>query len=119
MNLLGKNFNIHFNSLLQFQTQAKTHTLHMSGKAPVHAEPNYRVRFDPIQYSEGRGTRFEAIADILNTDGKIIRLNDSTIQVDQASRAEIRISLATSFNGYDHDPFKAGKDEKVIRHKIQ
>ncbi|MEP7323465.1 MAG: glycoside hydrolase family 95-like protein, partial [Saprospiraceae bacterium] len=48
------------------------------------------------------------------TDGSIMVLNDSTIQVDQATHAEIRISLATSFNGYNHDPFKDGKDEKNI-----
>ncbi|MEO5583696.1 MAG: glycoside hydrolase family 95 protein [Saprospiraceae bacterium] len=107
-------FNFHFNSLLKFQTKTEMHRLGMYGNAPVHAEPNYRVRYEPIQYSEGRGTRFIALADIFDTDGGIHVLNDSTIQVDQASRAEIRISLATSFNGYDHDPFWKGKDEKAI-----
>lgn len=107
-------FRIHLNSLLQFQSKADHHMLAMNGKAPVHAEPNYRVRFDPIQYSEGRGTRFAVLADILNTDGKISILNDSTLLVDQASSSEIRLSMATSFNGFDKDPFKEGKDEKAI-----
>lgn len=107
-------FSLHLNSLLQFRCKADQHRLSMSGKAPVHAEPNYRVRYDPIQYSDGRGTRFAVFADILHTDGRILVLNDSTLVVDQASTAEIRLSLATSFNGFDRNPFKEGKDEKAI-----
>lgn len=106
-------FTIHMNSLLEYQAKVNKQRIQMYGRTPVHVEPNYRRVNKAIEYSEGRGTRFAGLAQLHNTDGKI-STQDTLISVKGATYAEIRISVATSFNGYDKDPSTAGKDEKKL-----
>lgn len=103
-------FTVHLNSLLQHQVRTEPRRMIMTGRAPVHAEPNYRRVNNAIIYGEQRGTRFASALEIRTGDGRI-RAGDSTITIDQASWAEIRLAVATSFNGFDKDPFREGLDE--------
>jgi alpha-L-fucosidase 2 len=103
-------FTVHLNSLLQHQVRTETHRMTMAGRAPVHAEPNYRRVNNTIVYADQRGTRFAASLEIRHGGGRKHNA-DSTITIDQASWAEIRLTLATSFNGFDKDPFREGLDE--------
>lgn len=103
-------FTVHLNSLLLHQVSAKAQRMMMTGRAPVHAEPNYRRVNNAIIYGEQRGTRFATALEIRQGEGRI-STGDSTITIDHASWAEIRLSMATSFNGFDKDPFREGLDE--------
>ncbi|MGB2847956.1 MAG: glycoside hydrolase family 95 protein [Saprospiraceae bacterium] len=110
------NFSINMNSSLQYRTKMDQNSLILLGRAPVRSQPNYLQVRDAVSYVEGRGTRYTAQVQITSKDGKI-DYQDSTIVVTNASQAEIRLSMATSFNGFDQDPFKAGKDEVGLAKK--
>lgn len=86
--------------------------LSITGNAPKHIEPNYQGKHDPV-YEKGHGMRFEARLTVKDTDGKV-KATNSKIELDDASKATLVFVAATSYNGFDKDPNKEGKDEKFI-----
>ncbi|HSK08257.1 MAG TPA: glycoside hydrolase N-terminal domain-containing protein [Vicinamibacterales bacterium] len=76
----------------------------LSGRAPVHAEPNYRTDIkEPLVYEEGKGTRFAARVRVLRTDGKIER-KGAAVSVRGAGEALLAVAVETSFVAFDRDP---------------
>jgi len=101
-------FALRFASQLRHQvTVADNGDLLLSGRAPVHAEPNYRRDIkEPVVYDEGpnpKGTRFAARARILSTDGKAGRGPD-TMTLEGATTALVAVAIDTSFAGFDQEP---------------
>jgi alpha-L-fucosidase 2 len=75
----------------------------LKGKAPVHVEPSYVNKKDPIKYDDAdqcHGMRFELLAKAVSKDGAI-STDTSGISVKNASEITLYISAATSFNGYN------------------
>jgi len=108
------NFDLRFESLLEYDLALANNTLSVQGRAPYHAEPNYRRNLpDPVKFDENRGTRFSALMKIRHPDGQIT-VTDSTIGLAGASEAILFVSTATSFNGYDKDPAKEGLNEQAL-----
>lgn len=104
------NINLKYNSPLLHHTLIDHGLLYLQGRAPVRSQPNYLQVSNAVEYEEGRGTRFASVLQVKNTDG-IVHYRDSMIQVTNATTIEIRLTMATSFNGFDKDPFKEGKNE--------
>ncbi len=114
------NLTASFNSLLPFKTESKmgrylpfNNSLEMKGMAPSHAEPDYRGGMpNPIQYDSSRSMRFMSEAVIYKTNGRVYTdsLNHQ-LKVSNATEIILAISMATSYNGYDKNPFTKGKDE--------
>lgn len=108
------NFSVKFSSLLKYNVTAGSGLLNINGYAPVHAEPSYRgdmpkaVVFDPA-----KGTRFTTLVQVRKTDGKVT-VSDSTVNVSGGSEAELVVSVATSFNGFDKNPVTEGLDNAAI-----
>jgi alpha-L-fucosidase 2 len=79
----------------------------MSGRAPMHAEPNYRRDIkDPLIYDpapDGKGMRFAAQVRILRTDGRIGR-GSASISVIGARETVLAVAVETSFVGFDQEP---------------
>jgi alpha-L-fucosidase 2 len=79
----------------------------LSGRAPIHAEPNYRRDIkDPVVYDDrpdGKGTRFAARVRVLRTDGRTIR-SASTLSVEGAREALIVVAVETSFTTFEQEP---------------
>ena len=101
-------FALRFTSQLRHEvTVASNGDLLLAGRAPVHAEPNYRGSIkDPVSYDEGpnpKGTRFAARARILLTDGKVGRGPD-TVTLEGATTALVAVAVDTSFAGFDKEP---------------
>ena len=101
-------FALRFTSQLRHEvTIAANGDLLLAGRAPVHAEPNYRGSIkDPVSYDEGpnpKGTRFAARARILLTDGKAGRGPD-TVTLEGATTALVAVAVDTSFAGFDKEP---------------
>ena len=101
-------FALRFTSQLRHEvTVASNGDLLLAGRAPVHAEPNYRGSIkDPVSYDEGpnpKGTRFAARARILLTDGKVGRGPD-TVTLEGATTALVAVAVDTSFAGFDNEP---------------
>jgi len=104
------NINLKYNSPLLHNTLIDHGLLYLQGRAPVRSQPQYLQVRNPVEYFEGRGTRYASVLQIKNTDGTI-HYRDSMINVVNATTIEIRLAMATSFNGFDKDPFKDGKNE--------
>lgn len=107
-------FTCKMTSQLRYSQQLQNHRLIMSGHAPVHAEPNYRGDIpNAIVYDEKNGMRFQALLQIVKTDGDVSE-KEGCLNVTNASEAVLIVSLATSFNGIDKNPGTEGKDEAKL-----
>ncbi|MGR3811080.1 glycoside hydrolase family 95 protein [Jiulongibacter sp. NS-SX5] len=101
-------------SQLRNSSKAQGEFLHKNGKAPVRIDPSYyNQNTDPIIYEEDGGTRFSGMVGVLKNDGSTV-LTDSSLSINGAHEATVVLSLATSFNGFDKDPYREGLDEKAI-----
>lgn len=99
-------------SAVKHTVRADNNQLIISGQAPIHVEPNFQGKHDPV-YEEERGMRFEGRLIVLETDGNL-QTNYNVMKLKEASEVTLVFVAATSYNGFDKDPFKEGKDEKEI-----
>ncbi|MBE6595615.1 MAG: glycoside hydrolase family 95 protein [Ruminococcaceae bacterium] len=100
-----------FRSQLYAKVYTEGELLYLEGECPVteiQSIGNTTRRQQYFDEPEKRGVRFLAVADI-RTDGKTSNRMNS-ILVKEAGFCEIRVSIATSFNGYDNHPFTEGRD---------
>lgn len=113
------NFDLKFESLLNYKISVVDKVLSVSGYAPIKASPSYTgPDSKAVIFVENRGTRFSTFAKIKNTDGTITT-TDSTLVVSNATEAVIFVSIATSFNGYDKNPATNGlNDEKIASDQL-
>jgi len=108
------NFTVDFSSLLAYENIVEGNVLRTNGYAPYHCEPNYRGDIeDPVLFDENRGIHFSNHIKVNQTDGAV-SVSDGKLSVSTGSYAEIIVSTETSFNGYDKDPVKEGKDYQSI-----
>jgi alpha-L-fucosidase 2 len=107
-------FTLRCSSQLRYNTRVTPDCrLILEGKAPMHAEPNYRGDIpDALVYDEnpeGKGMKFSIEARLLETDGDLA-FSEETISVNRAKKAVIAVAVATSFDGFDKEPGTEGKD---------
>jgi alpha-L-fucosidase 2 len=110
----GLDFTLRLNSQLQNRIRATSdHRLILEGRAPMHAEPNYRGNIpNAMVYDdnpEGKGMRFQVEARILETDGTSDH-SDAAVSIRQATHALVAVAIATSFNGFDKEPGTEGRN---------
>lgn len=112
-------FDVSARSLLRYQLSSKgKNELVVSGKAPVHVDPNYynpKGR-TPVIYEDStgcNGMRFQYRIRAVSNDATITA-DTSGIHVTGATEVTLYISAATSFNGFDRCPDKDGKDESAL-----
>lgn len=111
------NCSLNFESLLKFKTEIKNNEININGYAPYNVEPNYRRKIaNPISFDEDRGTRFTSLFKVKSKDGTI-KPSNNTLHIKNSSEVYIYVSIATSFNGFDKDPAKEGKNHKAIAAK--
>ena len=93
----------------------------LSGRAPMHAEPNYRRDIkDPLIYDpapDGKGMRFAAQVRILRTDGQIVR-GPASISVSGARETLLAIAVETSFAGFDREPGRGPDPERAAQARL-
>ena len=81
------------------------------GYAGYGSLPSYYEADEKFAYNENRGIHFRTIVKVKNgnvsSDGKTVKSSNS-------GEVLIYIVNATSFNGYDKDPVKQGRDYKTI-----
>ena len=94
------NLDLGFDTPLHYETCADGNCLLASGYAPYDKDYSY----DP-----DRGTRFAVRMKLCRTDGEV-SYTDTSAVLRNASEAVLIISEATSFNGFDKDPAKQGRD---------
>jgi alpha-L-fucosidase 2 len=107
-------FRLQFASQLMHGVRTEDEILIATGEAPVHAEPSYRGNVQPaVVYEPGFGTRFAALAQVVDTDGWLLETGGS-LELNGASYATLLVSVATSFSGFDREPGTDGLDEMAI-----
>ena len=112
----GLGFTARLGSRLRSRTQERDGVLVLRGKAPAHVDPNYYNRPNPVIDSEdehGEGMNFECHLRAIADEGTVT-VNDAALRVDRATTATLLLSAATSFNGFDRSPGRAGKDPAPI-----
>ena len=97
------NFSLAASSKLRSSCSVDAGVLKLSGRAPYHAEPNYRKSDDPILYADDRGTRFCALVQVVKTDGKV-QQDAESLRVSDATTAVVVVTMATSFDQFDRKP---------------
>jgi alpha-L-fucosidase 2 len=107
-------FSLRCTSQLKHNTKATPdNVLILEGRAPVHAEPNYRGDIpNAIVYDdspEGKGMRFQVHAQVLDTDGSLSHA-ESTISVKRAQNAVLAVAIATSYDEFDKEPGTEGRE---------
>lgn len=108
------NASLSFNSLLPHQTFNSNEQLVMRGNAPIHAEPSYRGDMpNAVIYDKENAMRFTSCVQIARSNGTTIT-SDSSIQIKGATDVLLLVSMATSFNGYNKNPGKEGKDDLLL-----
>lgn len=86
-------------------------TLVTDGYAGYASLPSYYEAKEKFAYDANRGIHFRTKVLV---KGKNVRAEGESIVVDGAKEVTLYIVDATSFNGYDKDPVKAGKPYKAL-----
>lgn len=97
---------LRLDSQLRFDATPDSSGITLTGKAPSHCAPSYLpTQLTPVIYSEeeGKGMRFAARLELLNTDGQV-RVAGQSLRVEGAGELVLAISAATGFRGYDRAP---------------
>ncbi len=103
-----------FNSLLPNKVYNQNQQLIMRGHAPIHAEPSYRGNMpDAVLYDSANAMRYTSCLQVARSNGTVIT-SDSAIQVTGATDVLVLLSMATSFNGYNKNPGKEGKNDLLL-----
>jgi alpha-L-fucosidase 2 len=109
------NFSIGINHPLAHHKQVTPDgELLLTGKARITNDENGNRK--PLIYEDSShcdGMRFQLRIKVVALNGKVT-YTDSSVQVSNAFTVVIYVSAATSFNGYDKCPDKAGRDENKI-----
>ena len=76
----------------------------LAGRAPSHAEPNYRGDIEnAVIYGDDAGTRFRAVVRVLATDGQAV-VQQSALRLRGARSVTLGVAVATSFDRFDRKP---------------
>lgn len=106
---------ISFESQLPHATSAAGNEISSEGYAAYHSYPSY---YDDVKekhlYDPERGIHFRTIIKVIADNGNIKSYPSGELKIESAHEVRILIANATSFNGFDKDPVKEGKDYRNI-----
>lgn len=85
------------------------------GHAAYMSLPGYTGYEEKLRYDPDRGVRFRTIVKaVAENGGEVANLPDGRLKVSGAEDVSIYITNVTSFNGFDKDPVKEGRDYKNL-----
>ena len=106
---------ITFDSQLPHATSASGNEISSEGYAAYHSYPSY---FDDVTekhlYDPERGIHFRTIIKVITDNGDVKSYPSGELKIESAHNVLILIANATSFNGFDKDPVKEGRDYRNI-----
>lgn len=104
-----------FNSLLPHNTKIiSDNTISAEGYAAYKSLPVYTDVKEKFLYDPNRGIHFRTIIKVLSPDATFKANEDNSLEISGCKEIILQIVNATSFNGFDKDPVKEGKDYKAI-----
>lgn len=100
-----------FDSQLPHATSANGNEISAEGYAAYHSYPVYfgQVKNKHL-YDPERGTRFRTLVRVLTPDGEVKSFPSGELKIEGAREAVVLIANVTSFNGFDKDPAREGRD---------
>lgn len=102
------NGEIAFSSKLHFSTHSADGVLEAQGYAPYNITYHRQIYWD-----ENRGTHFTLLVKPTEVEGEVA-CEDGKLVMKDCRRVVLLVTAATSFNGFDKDPVKQGRDHKAI-----
>lgn len=90
--------------------------IYMAGAAPCKIDPIGESNRETVFYEPDKGIRFEVQLLALPQQGAV-ETHGARLQIKSANAVTLLLSAVTSFNGYDKDPVRNGKDPKVLSDK--
>ena len=100
-----------FDSPLPHSSQVADNEISVEGYAAYHSFPVYYKAEDKHRYDPERGIHFKTLVRVLSVDGRVKnRYSDSRIEIDGSTEVLIWVANVTSFNGFDKDPVKEGRN---------
>lgn len=111
----GLQATLSFNSLLPHATTANGNEISAEGYAAYHSYPVY---FDGVNnkhlYDPERGTHFRTLIRVIAPQSEVKSFPSGELKVKGGKEALILIANVTSFNGFDKDPMKEGRDYRNL-----
>jgi alpha-L-fucosidase 2 len=101
-------FTASLDSQLRHRIASEGGVLKLIGRAPSHVDPSYYDSGDPVRYDEREGMRFETHL-AAEAKGGRTWLDGEGVHVQGADEVLLRLTAATSFNGFDKSPAREGK----------
>lgn len=106
---------ISFTSQLPHATTASGNEISAEGYTAYHSYPSY---FDDIKekhlYDPERGTRFRTLIRVLAQGGSVKSFPSGELKIEGAREALVLVANVTSFNGFDKDPAREGRDYRGL-----
>ena len=107
----GIHASLSFDSPLPHSSQVADNEISVEGYAAYHSFPVYYKAEDKHRYDPERGIHFKTLVRVLSVDGRVKnRYSDSRIEIDGSTEVLIWVANVTSFNGFDKDPVKEGRN---------
>ena len=102
------NGEVSFSSKLRFTTRSEDGMIVAQGYAPYHISYHREILRD-----ENRGIHFTALVKPLEVDGEVVSEGGKLV-MKECSRVVLLVTDATSYNGFDKDPVKQGREHAAI-----
>lgn len=106
---------ISFDSQLPHSTTANGNEITAEGYAAYHSTPSYyRAAKTKHFYDPERGIHFRTLIRAIADGGEVKSFQSGDIKIDGCKEVVLIVANATSFNGFDKDPAKEGRDYRNI-----
>ncbi|MGG4032928.1 glycoside hydrolase family 95 protein [Paenibacillus cisolokensis] len=107
-------------SLLQHRShKVAADTIALSGESPSHVEPFHARSADPVRYDDNKGVTFEMQL-VAMPEGGQVEAYGGGLRVKGANAVTFLLAAATSYNGFDRDPRKDGRDpSRLCRERLE
>ena len=104
-----------FHSQLPHASMAESGRITVDGYAAYHSYPVYYGNAaEKHLYDPDRGIHFRTLIQVVASDGSVKSYPSGELKLDGVSEALILIANVTSFNGFDKDPVKEGRDYRRL-----
>lgn len=88
-----------------------------TGHAAYLSLPGYTSFDEKLKYDPERGTRFCTIVKAIPADGSVTANPDGSLELKDVRDVTLLVTNVTSFNGFDSDPAKNGRDYTGLAQK--
>lgn len=114
----GISASLKLDSQLPVEISVEGSEISMDGYCAYMSYPSYAVKDGGLQFDPDRGIHFRTILKVTAPNGSVTASGDSLI-LNKCKEATLIISNVSSFNGFDRDPMKEGRDYRsLVRKRI-